>query len=65
MCDGWRQQGRWEHTSKGDEVNDIGNSATGDNDEDDRVTTGKNLNDDNRWSANNVPDQSRSLCGKQ
>jgi hypothetical protein len=49
----------------GDEVNDIGNSATGDNDEDDRVTTGKNLNDDNRWSANNVPDQSRSLCGKQ
>ena len=47
-----------EHTSKGDEVNDIGNSATGDNDEDDRVTTGKNLNDDNRWSANNVFDQS-------
>jgi hypothetical protein len=41
-----RQQGRWQHTSKGDEVNDVGNSATGYDDDDDEDVTGEDLNND-------------------
>jgi hypothetical protein len=41
-----RRQQRWQHTSKGDEINDAGNTATGNNDDDNGDATGKDLNND-------------------